>query len=70
MRRWKRAHTEFSNYRTHGLAVEQMSETAYKYTYIECDDRTRYFEERLYRVPLPQDELDGNKAVTQYKEWK
>lgn len=70
MRRWEKAHTVFSNYRTHGLAVEQMSETSFKYTYIECDDRTRYFEERLYRVPLPQDELDGNKAVTQYKEWK
>lgn len=69
MRRLGKAHTAFSNYRTHGLAVEKMSDTAFKYTYIECDDQTRYFEERLYRVPLPQDELDGNESITQYPEW-
>ncbi|MBR1958322.1 MAG: RagB/SusD family nutrient uptake outer membrane protein [Tidjanibacter sp.] len=70
MRRLKLAHTAFSNYRTHGLAVEKLSETSFKYTYIECDDRTRYFEDRLYRVPLPQEELDGNEFVDQYKEWR
>lgn len=69
MRRLGKAHEEFSNYRVHGLRVDKNGES-FTYTYIDCDGQDRYFPEKLYRVPLPQDELEGNSAVDQYEEWR
>lgn len=68
MRRLGKAEKEFSNYRVHGLRVDKDGE-AFTYTYIDCDGQDRYFPKQLYRVPLPQDELDGNGEVDQYPEW-
>lgn len=69
MRRLKKAHEVFSNYRVHGLRVDVDGDKV-TYTYIDCDGQNRYFPEKLYRVPLPQDELEGNEAVDQYPEWR
>ena len=69
MRRLKKAHEVFSNYRVHGLRVDKDGDNV-TYTYIDCDGQNRYFPEKLYRVPLPQDELEGNEAVDQYPEWR
>lgn len=69
MRRLKKSEEEFSNYRVHGLRVDKDGDK-FTYTYIDCDGVDRYFPAKLYRVPLPQDELDGNSAVDQYLEWK
>ena len=69
MRRLKKADTEFSNYRVHGLRVDKVDDENFTYTYIDCDGQDRYFSTKLYRVPLPQDELDGNREVDQYDEW-
>ena len=69
MRRLKKSHEAFSNYRVHGLRVDKNG-ASYTYTYIDCDGQDRYYPEKLYRVPLPQDELDGNGAIDhQYDEW-
>ncbi len=70
MRRLQKAEKEFSNYRVHGLRVDKVGEDRFTYTYIDCDGQDRYFPSKLYRVPLPQDELDGNSEVDQYPEWK
>jgi hypothetical protein len=70
MRRLKLAEKEFSNYRVHGLKVDKVGEGSFTYTYIDCDGQDRYFPAKLYRVPLPQDELDGNGEVDQYPEWR
>ena len=69
MRRLGKAEKEFSNYRVHGLKVDKDGEK-FTYTYIDCDGQDRYFPAKLYRVPLPQDELDGNSEVDQYPEWR
>lgn len=70
MRRLQKAEKEFSNYRVHGLRVDKVGEDRFTYTYIDCDGQDRYFPSKLYRVPLPQDELDGNSEVDQYLEWR
>ena len=69
MRRLRKADKAFSNYRVHGLRVDKDGDK-FTYTYIDCDGQDRYFPEKLYRVPLPQDELEGNGAVDQYPEWR
>jgi hypothetical protein len=69
MRRLKKAEKDFSNYRVHGLRVDKDGDS-FTYTYIDCDGQDRYFPPQLYRVPLPQDELDGNSEVDQYPEWR
>lgn len=69
MRRLKLAEKAFSNYRVHGLRVDKDGDK-FTYTYIDCDGQDRYFPQKLYRVPLPQDELEGNSKVDQYLEWR
>ncbi len=69
MRRLQKSEKEFSNYRVHGLRVDKVGDN-FTYTYIDCDGQDRYYPAKLYRVPLPQDELDGNSAVDQYPEWR
>lgn len=69
MRRLQKAEKEFSNYRVHGLRVDKDGDK-FTYTYIDCDGQDRYFPAKLYRVPLPQDELEGNGEVDQYPEWR
>ncbi len=70
MRRWKLAATEYDEYRVHGLKIEKNSDDSFTYTYVDCDLQDRYFPEKLYRIPLPQDELDNNTVVEQYVEWQ
>ena len=68
MRRWKLAGTSFSDIRTHGLKIEKIGD-GFRYTYVECDTEDRHFPDKMYRLPLPQDEWQNNGAVTQYPEW-
>ena len=69
MCRWQLAATEYNGYRVHGLKIEQNNDNSFIYTYVDCDLQDRYFPAKLYRIPLPQDELDNNTAVKQYEEW-
>lgn len=70
MRRLKLAETAYSNYRVHGLKVTKAADGTFTYTYIDCDGQNRYFPAKLYHIPLPQDELEGNSLVKQYIEWR
>lgn len=68
MRRWKRAESEYSDYRVHGLKIEKT--TAGKtYKYVEADDVDREFPAKMYQIPLPQDELESNASVSQFTVW-
>ena len=64
MRRWKLAHIEYNNYRTHGFKI-----TGNNYEYIDVDYQDRKFLEKTYRLPIPNSELENNSAITQYEEW-
>ncbi|WP_300904628.1 RagB/SusD family nutrient uptake outer membrane protein [uncultured Alistipes sp.] len=70
MRRWRLAHTAFTGMRVHGLKITFNQTTGtFTYAYVECDTQDRLFEEKLYRIPLPETELSNNTAVSQFPEW-
>ncbi|WP_295938937.1 RagB/SusD family nutrient uptake outer membrane protein [uncultured Alistipes sp.] len=68
MRRWKLAHTAYTGMRVHGLKIEKQG-ADFIYTYVDCDRQDRLFQEKLYRIPLPETELSNNNAVRQFSEW-
>lgn len=69
MRRWGLAHTAFTGTRTHGLKIIREANGTFTYYYVECDDQNRNFPEKLYSLPIPQNELDNNKSITQIPAW-
>lgn len=69
MRRWELAHTEYNNYRVHGLKISNAAD-GYLYEYVDCDLQDRKFLEKTYVLPVPYSELANNSAVEQYDEWK
>jgi hypothetical protein len=70
MRRWQLAATAYTGYRVHGLKIVKNLDGSFTYTYVDCDKQDRYFPSKLYRLPLPQDELTNNTAIQQYPEWR
>lgn len=71
MRRWRLAHIEYDGpgSRVHGLKIVKEG-AIYTYFYVDCDKQDRSFEEKMYRIPLPETELMNNTAVEQYPEWR
>lgn len=71
MRRWKLAHIEYSgpSSRVHGFKITKEG-GLYRYLYIDADEMNRFFPEKFYQVPLPEHELQNNKAVQQYAIWR
>ena len=74
LRRWGDAAEAWprglNGYQVHGLKIEPTAvDGQYKYTYVSVDDRDRNFPEKMYRVPLPDGELNSNPLVNQYPEW-
>lgn len=69
MRRWKLAHTEYNNYRVHGMKITNAAE-GYLFEYVDCDLEDRTFLEKTYVLPVPYNELANNSAIEQYDEWK
>jgi len=70
MRRWQLAATQYTGYRVHGLKIIKNLDGSFTYTYVDADKQNRYFPAKLYRIPLPQDELTNNTAIQQYEEWR
>ncbi|MDE5851494.1 MAG: RagB/SusD family nutrient uptake outer membrane protein, partial [Alistipes sp.] len=70
MRRWRLAHTAYTGIRVHGLKITKDATSGnFTYTYVDCDHEDRLFEEKLYRIPLPETELSNNREVRQFPEW-
>lgn len=65
MRRWRRSHIEYNNFRVHGIRV-----IGNTYEYIDCDYEDRRFLQRLYVLPIPNSEFLNNSLIEQYDEWK
>lgn len=70
MRRWELADKAYTGpkSRVHGLKIEKQG-AEFVYTYVDCDKRDRLFEKKLYRIPIPEEELKGNSSVKQFPEW-
>ncbi len=69
MRRWELAHKEWNGTRIHGLMITAEA-GQFRHTYVECDSEDRFFTEKLYQVPIPDEELASNKAIQQYPIWR
>jgi len=69
MRRWKLAHTEYNDYRVHGLKISKDA-AGFNYQYVDCDLQDRKFLVKTYVLPIPYDELANNLAIEQYDQWK
>lgn len=75
LRRWKLAANTYlngglNNYEVHGLKIVKEANGEFTYTYVSCDDKERHFSDKMYRLPMPQSELNNNSEVSQYPEWK
>ncbi|MCQ2155115.1 MAG: RagB/SusD family nutrient uptake outer membrane protein [Bacteroidales bacterium] len=75
LRRWGDSSKDYSegglaNYQQHGLKITKTGDDTYLYQYVTVDEKDRTFAERLYRFPMPESELNSNKLVDQYPEWK
>lgn len=66
LRRWELAATDYPqglcNYQQHGLKIEKVGD-AFTYSYVSVDEKDRDFPAKLYRFPLPSDEVSNNKAL-------
>ena len=69
MRRWNVAEKELTGIRRHGLKIEKMGDN-FRYTYVNVDNEDLNFPKKMYRLPVPQDELNTNKDIEQFSEWK
>lgn len=74
LRRWGVAHKQYpeglTGYQVHGLKIDDNGDGTFTYEYVSVDNEDREFQERMYRLPMPDGELENNKLVKQYKEWQ
>lgn len=70
MRRWGLAETAFTGIRRHGLKIEKNTDGSFTYTYVNVDTENLNYPAKLNRLPLPLEELNNNKLVEQFTEWK
>ena len=70
LRRWELSESQLTGYRVHGLRIDPVGVGQWRYTYVDCDGQDRYFPAKLYRIPLPQSELENNSEVSQFEEWR
>lgn len=71
MRRWKLAHIKYNGpgSRVHGLKIVKEG-AILTWFYVDCDKQDRSFQQKMYRIPMPESELMNNTAVQQYPEWR
>ncbi len=74
LRRWGVAHKQYpeglTGYQVHGLMITDNGDGSFTYEYVSVDNEDREFQERMYRLPMPDGELENNSLVEQYPEWK
>ena len=70
MRRWGLSTTAFTGIRRHGLKIEKMGESSFRYTYVDVDTENLNYPSKLNRFPIPLSELNTNKEIEQFTEWK
>ncbi|MBQ2393763.1 MAG: RagB/SusD family nutrient uptake outer membrane protein [Alistipes sp.] len=68
MRRWRLSEEAYTGYRTHGLKITKEG-SGYRYQYVDVDGQDRKFLNRMYRLPIPDAELQNNNAIEQFPEW-
>ena len=66
LRRWELAAEKYplglDEYQQHGFKIEKEGDV-FKYSYVSVDEKDRDFPAKMYRFPLPSDEVSNNKAL-------
>ena len=66
LRRWGCAAEKYPEglceYQQHGFKIEKEGDV-FKYSYVSVDEKNRDFPAKMYRFPLPSDEVSNNKAL-------
>lgn len=70
LRRWGLSTTELTGIRRHGLKIEKMGDTNFRYTYVAVDKEDLNYPQKMNRFPIPLSELNTNKEIDQFTEWK
>lgn len=70
MRRWGLSTTAFTGIRRHGLKIEKMGDSSFRYTYVPVDKEDLNYPAKMNRFPIPLAELNTNKEIEQFTEWK
>ncbi len=68
MRRWGLSEQAYTGYRVHGMKITKEG-SGYRYSYVDCDGQDRKFLNRMYRLPIPDAELQNNSTIEQFPEW-
>lgn len=66
--RWEVLVDELNGTTVHGFKVTSEGANS-RYEYIDCDEQTRIYTDKIYQIPLPEGELSNNKALQQFPEW-
>jgi len=68
LRRWRKAHIVLNNVRFEGHKPVANGST-YTYQVVDADKQDRFFPTKFYYMPIPQDEIVRNAAITQIQGW-
>ena len=68
MRRCRLSEEAYMGYRVHGLKITKEG-SGYRYQYVDADGQDRKFLNRMYRLPIPDAELQNNNSIDQFPEW-
>lgn len=68
LRRWRKAHLVLNNRRVHGHKPVTAG-SGYTYQVVDADKQNRAFPTSFYYMPIPQDEIVRNTAITQIQGW-
>jgi hypothetical protein len=68
MRRWGLSEEAYNGYRVHGMKITKEG-SGYRYQYVDADGTDRKYLSRMNRLPIPDEELRNNNAITQFPEW-
>lgn len=69
LRRWRLAVKVLKGKRMKGIKIIQNADSTFTYNVVDADNMDRYFEERYYHFPIPNQELETNSDATQIENW-
>lgn len=69
VRRWKLATALFNGKTYSGAFITKESNGTFTYQYLPVDPQPNVFAERMYWMPIPQDEISRNKNLVQNPGW-
>lgn len=70
VRRWKLATTLFNGRLYSGAVITKLSNGEFSFQYLPIDPQPNVFTEKMYFMPIPQEEIAKNRNLTQNPGWE